>query len=298
VKVTRNTLITPCRVLAVSGVWFVRKLALVALVVVLVLLTAIQSVYSSYRKSHDIPVKANLYILDASIEVSYLGNYGVLALYLAPEGGYAYGVAVLKDPDEPLPHIYAIAGGQSAWYSAGFLNTNLLRFRIVLDYSESKLVAVLDSTVKEFKLGFTPQVKKLYISVFNATSRAADTPAVTIKLVEVRAFNKTLSELGASVLDLNTTVNGGVLVLSIRDLKTGVAPVPATTTLATETASTPTAELPETPEEKPQPPTQDYTTPALITVLAFAVIAVAAIIDYIITKRAERSRSAAGSPGP
>jgi len=261
----------------------VRKLALIALVVVLVLPTAIQPVHSSYRKSYDIPVKASLYILDATIEVSYLGDYGVFALYLAPEGGYAYGIAVLKDPEEPLPRIYAIAGGQSAWYSVGFLNTSLLRLRIILDYSESKLVAVLDNTVREFKLDFTPQVKRLYISVFNATSRAADTPDVAIKLLEVRAFNKTLSELGANLLSLNTTVSGGILVFSTKNL---------------EATTTPVTELPGVTEEKPQPPVRDYATLALIAALVFAVAAVAAITAYLITKRAERSRSVAGSPGP
>jgi len=261
----------------------VRERALTALVVLVVLLTSAQLVHGSFRKSYDIPVKASLYILDATIEVSYMGDYGVLALYLAPEGGYAYGIAVLKDPGEPRPHIYVIAGGQSAWYSAGFLNTSLLRFRIILDYNESKLVAVLDNTVREFKLGFTPQVKKLYISVFNATSRAADTPNVAIKLLEVRAFNKTLSELGAGVLNLNTTVSGGVLVFSTRNLEVTAIPV---------------TELPGAPEEKPQPPTQNYATLALIAALVFAVVAVAAVTAYIITKRAESTRSAAGSPGP
>jgi len=261
----------------------VRKPSLAALVVLVVLLTAIQPVYGSYRESRDILVKASLYILDATVEVRYLGDYGVIALYLAPEGGYAYGIAVLKNPDEPRPHIYAIAGGQSAWYSIGFLNTSLLRFRIILDYNESKLVAVLDNTVRDFKLGFTPQVKKLYISVFNATSRAVDIPAVTIKLLEVHAFNKTLSELSVNALDLNTTVSGGVLVFSTQNL---------------EATTTPVTEPPRTPEEEPQPPKQDYTTLALITALALAVIAVAAITAYMVTKRAESTRSAAGSPGP
>lgn len=185
-------------------------------IVFLIILIIISSivVYSAYREKYSLDVKGYTYILDLKIDIISLKDYGVISIYLASEGGFAYGITVLKDPDEKYPHLYVMAGDQGKWFDAGYINISVLRFRIIFDRNTSKTVFISYSYNSTFNLDFTPMIKKLYISVFNITGRRADYPSIYIDFIRVYVYNESLNELNNTIYDLNKTLNK-TLVLEI-----------------------------------------------------------------------------------
>ena len=185
-----------------------RKSLATLILILLFISTQSLIVSSAYRRNYEIPVKGNVYVLDVKLMIENIGDYGVISVYLAPEGGYAYGFTILKDPDENFSRVYIMAGSQNKWFDAGILNYDIIRLRLVVDKNSSKMIVLSYSYNNTFSLNFTPTIKRLYISVFNITSRASDYPSVYIEFLKIYVANTTLDKLNNTLLyNLNSSLD-------------------------------------------------------------------------------------------
>ncbi len=189
---------------------------LIATILLSTLLAPIM-VESAFRKQYDIEVKGNTYILDLYMVLEKLDEYGVVSIYLMPEGGYAYGLTILKDPDEPSPHIYLMLGLQHQWFDLGLLNTTMIRFRLIIDRNSSKALLVMQDSSRVYSnLSKIPVLEKLHISDFNITGRDKDYPSIYISFLHVYVSNKTIDELEDIAKDLTKSFNE-TIALSLED---------------------------------------------------------------------------------
>jgi len=231
-------------------------------------------VYSAYRKNYEVEVKGNTYILDLKLNIINIGDYGVVSIYLAPEGGYAYGLTILKDPDEKHPHMYVMVGGQKDWFDAGLLNTTVIRFRLIYDYNSSKAVIISYNYNHTFNLSFTPFIKRLYVSVFNLTSRAADYPSIYIEFLKVYVYNETIDKLNKTVYELNKELKG-TPVLELRDYGINYQPIMGTNAVSTESNGF-----------------DNF----ILLVMIVAIVAISLVLIILIVNYMGKTRR--GSPGP
>ncbi len=182
--------------------------ALSLLLIIALILSSIP-VKTAYRRTYSLKASGKTYILDLRIILENIGDYGVISIYLRPEGTYAYGFTLLKDPDEKYPHLYLMLGLQDKWFDLGLWNKTYIRLRLVIDTNSSKALLVLfEQGSREYNLTYVPKLKQLYLSVFNITGRNADYPSIYISKLKVIVTNNTLNDIINVVKDLNREVNG------------------------------------------------------------------------------------------
>jgi len=271
-----------------------RAVGLTLLILTLLLLSTAHAVSAPFRRDYSIEVSGNLYILDLEIRVRELGDYGVISIYLAPEGVYAYGVTVLKHPDEPKPHIYVMVGGQAMWFDAGFLEEDTLRFRIAVDRNLSRALAITPWFSRTYDLDFTPSIKRLSINVFNVTEREAPAPSLLVVFARVFVLNNTLTELTDQLYNLSSQVSTAAA-LSIENLEIGYTteakqqtPAPVETPHSTYTPRSVTSPETTTPPAR-------RVAGAEATAVITALLIVGAAASLLIVAAYKRRR---GSPGP
>ncbi|MET1160802.1 MAG: hypothetical protein ABWW65_07570 [Thermoprotei archaeon] len=261
--------------------------------------------YTAYREEYRFYEKGTLYVLDAYMSINYIGDYGVISAYLKPEGVYGYGFTLLKDPDEPLPHLYVMLGTQNEWYSLGLLNDSTIRFRLVIDTTTKYALVIYRTspdnyTSREYRLSEIPSLKSLYLAVFNITGRSHEYPVVRISYIHVFVSNKTLEEVEQEVRNMTLTDLPGSLALSVENLSIGIAT--STTRTTTETietittarsTTTPQTEIAtSSPEIEPIEPVVTTETTYVVYIVIGATITLLVIV-FLLKRRAER-----GSPGP
>jgi hypothetical protein len=153
------------------------------LLLTLVLLTQMvfPVTHSAYRWGYRINGKGSMYILESNITIENIGNYGVIAEYLRPEGVYAYGIMIAKDPDKEYPDIYVILGTQDHFFHLGVLKNMSFNYKLFIDLNKSKAILVYSNcSTREYKIQGHPLIKALYLSIFNITGRTSDYPRVSI----------------------------------------------------------------------------------------------------------------------
>jgi len=160
------------------------------LIIVLVLNASINE--SAFRKTYDIQPEGKIYILEFEASILTIGDYGVFSIFLSSDGGFTYGVTILKHPDEETTHLYIMAGSQDQWYDGGLFNLDNIKFRIILNFENNTMLVYSNIYNGIFNLTYTPLIKKLYISVFNVTSRKADHPHINIRELKVYVLNNTI----------------------------------------------------------------------------------------------------------
>ena len=180
------------------------KTTLFIVLITISILASFPLVDSAYRKAFKIEEVGRTYILDFNFIVEDIGDYGVITVYMRPDGGYAYGLAIMKDPDEPKPHIYLIMGLQHQWYDLGLLNTSFVRGRIVVDTNSTLARVILPNYNKTFNLSYIPKPNTLYIALFNSTSREEDYPEIYIDHINVYVVNESLDQIKGLIGDLSS----------------------------------------------------------------------------------------------
>ncbi len=163
------------------------------IIVIVFILSSVYVAYSAYREVYDLRYTGSLYVLDLNITLEEINNYGVVSMYLRPHGVYAYGVSILKDPDEDKPHLYLMIGPQDKWYDLGLIGYNL-SLRIVFDLNSSKAVVYYNGQILRYKLSSIRGVNKLYIASFNITGRMYEYPRISLNRVVVWSANYTLND--------------------------------------------------------------------------------------------------------
>jgi len=171
------------------------RVVISVLIIALVLNTSINQ--SAFRKTYDIQPEGKMYILEFEARIIMISDYGVFSLYLSSDGGYCYGITILKHPDEETTHLYLMTGSQDQWRDGGLFNIDNVKFRIILNLENNTMLVYSNIYNGTFNLTYTPLIKKLYISAFNVTSRKADHPNIIIRELRVYVLNDTV---------VNTTV--------------------------------------------------------------------------------------------
>jgi hypothetical protein len=157
------------------------KLLVLSLITILFPQMIFPITHSAYRWSYRINGRGSMYILESNITIEKIGNYGVIAEYLKPEGVYAYGVVIMKDPDSKYPDIYVVLGTQDHWFHLGILKDPSFNYRLFIDLNRSRAIIVYDNcSMREYGIQGHPLIKTLYLSIFNITGRASDYPKVII----------------------------------------------------------------------------------------------------------------------
>lgn len=211
-----------------------KKAGFLALVILVTLLMAITA-SATYNETYDINASGNSYFLLVSINVREIRDYGVFAVYMTPQGVYAYGLLILKDPDEEKPHLYLMLGTQDKWYDLGYLENSNIYFVLGVDFSENKSAVILGHTLKWYNLtkgAIKPS--KIMVSYTNITGRKSPIPDIIIKRLEVYVTNKTVGQLIDVFTNETSPINSPYLVLAVN-----ANPImPPTTTTATTTVKT------------------------------------------------------------
>ncbi|ABN70585.1 hypothetical protein Smar_1496 [Staphylothermus marinus F1] len=190
-----------------------RKHVLKYMILVFILLLIISQsthVFSAYREEYSIKEQGNLYFLDVNINIYRIGNYGVISIYLKPDGVYAYGITVLKDPDKEAYSMYLMLGTQNEWYYLGDSDEPNLKFRLFIDVNISRAVVVYDNcSIREYNLSYIPKLKELYVSSFNITGKQADYPRFIINSLKAGVLNTSINDLKDyyCIPDINTILN-------------------------------------------------------------------------------------------
>jgi len=197
-----------------------RRIVVFTLIIALLLNASINE--SAFRKIYDIQPEGKIYILEFETHIITISDYGVFSLYLSSDGGYCYGVTILKHPDEKTTHLYLMTGSQDQWYDGGLFNLNNVKFRIILDLENKTMLVYSNIYNGTFNLTYTPLIKKLYISAFNITSRKADYPHINIRELKVYVLNDTV--VNTTVLkDLSINLGkeyGNNIVLNLTNIDT------------------------------------------------------------------------------
>jgi len=257
----------------------------IALTVLALALASVQS-YSFFRHEYALTARGSTYVLDVLVSINYIGNYGVVSVYLKPEGVYAYGFTILKDPDEPKPHLYLMLGPQNAWYDMGLLNESTIRMRLAIDSSNNTALIVADDKVQHYTLQYAPSITSLYLSVFNITGSEASYPQIDIEFIRIYATNSSLGEIEDIVKDLKSA-ELGLLALSIENKVIE----PPRKTSPTPTTTSPTEKPTPTTPVSPQLPaiTPEDTMFVVVLVIALSALIAVVLVAYLWGR---------GSPGP
>ncbi len=213
------------------------------LIILLVLITAITT-SATYNEVYRINASGESYFLRVQIDVKEIGDYGVFAVYMTPQGVYAYGLLVLKDPDEEKPHLYLMLGTQDKWYDLGYLKTNSIYFVLGVDFTENKSAVILDDTIKWYNLTKDAiKPSQIMVSYTNITGRRSPVPDIVIERLEVFVSNKTVEQLINIFANKSSSINSPYLVLAVN---TNPIKPPTTTTSTTTTTTRTTTQMKET----------------------------------------------------
>ncbi len=187
------------------------KVIPVVLIASIVLSLYAYPVSAAYRREYSLKGRGTLYVMDLVLIIEDISNYGVISIYLRPDGVYAYGLTIMKDPDEEYPHMYLMLGAQDKWFNLGFLRGDAINMRLVVDLNSSQAVLFYNNSFRKYNISSVKNFEELYISSFNITGRASDYPRMNIRELKVWIANYTLNnslidELGN--LELNLTEKG------------------------------------------------------------------------------------------
>ncbi|WP_245521816.1 hypothetical protein [Staphylothermus hellenicus] len=235
------------------------KYTILTLILLLIFSQSIH-VFSAYREEYPVKGQGNLYLLDVDINIYRIGNYGVISIYLKPDGVYAYGITVLKDPDREAYSLYLMLGTQNEWYYLGDSDEPNLKFRLFIDVNSSRAVVVYDNClIREYNLSHIPKLKKLYVSSFNITGRQADYPRFIINSLKASVLNISINNLGEYYCtpDISTLLNKS----------TGTPAIISVTNTTRQTINTTTTSI----ERKPILNTW-YILIIIVLILAFPII--------------------------
>ncbi len=261
-----------------------------AIIMLLLVLIAPASSIAAYRKSYRFEESYSAYILVFNAVIVKFGNYGVFTIYLKPDGIYAYGLALMKDPDEECIHAYLLAGAQDRWFDLGFASSSNISFTMVLDTVNKFLIARFNNHSIQVNLSFSPLILELYTASLNITGRSSDYPLLNITRLYVFAGNIPIAKYPGLRLDkpVYTAWKLGLkTLLNITHRETI---------------------LEQSPTQTPNPKSRGGRTPGYTGLILYlilpAVITILSItlIIYILYQRKQkygaRELLGAGSPGP
>ena len=129
-----------------------------------------------------------LYI-DAVLE--HIGSYEYVMIYLSTRGIYAYGYAVIKDPDKP-PTLYLVAGSQNSWYTLRTLDQNTsLQLALLIDTANGTVETWNNTGTARIEKNTTINITGLTIAL---GSIPGDTePRIKIRRLIVAATNNNIT---------------------------------------------------------------------------------------------------------
>lgn len=130
-------------------------------------------------------------LLIASIRVAEFHNYSYfyIALDSLDRGIYSYGFIVLKDPEKSHPTIYLIHS-PSNWIDIGFVTSNELELRLLIDRVENKVYYVALDTKGEINIEGVGRVFGISV-ISDSISKDIPKPKVFLERVEVAGCNNT-----------------------------------------------------------------------------------------------------------
>lgn len=253
--------------------------------VILVLLFVTVSASASYNETYNINMSGDSYFLVVSIDVREIRDYGVFAVYMAPMGIYAYGLLVLKDPDEEKPHLYLMLGTQDKWYDLGYLDNRNIYFALGVDFTENKSAVILDNTLKWYNLSENAiRPNRVIVSYTNITGRKSPIPDIVIRKLEVYVANKTVRQLIHIFVNKTSPINSPHLFLAV-----DTDPIiPLTTTTATSTIEKTTNT--STKEATALPSTMtDYSFAFLLALIGVFILVIIIFVLLVNTNRTRRT---------
>jgi len=264
----------------------VEKILGTVIILFLIVLSTASSTYAVYRKTYPITRSGSLYIIELNITINKIGDYGVFTTYIKPEGVYAYGIIMMKNPNDKYPVAYIMAGTQNNWYYYGEISSKKLYLRIFIDFNSSKILVVDKDCIKrEYKINYKPMIKYLYISNFNITGKKYPQPDIDIDQLRVYVSNRTINNLSNNICAPELGL--GTLVINISHTPT------KTTTTSLTTTQTPTGTTSTTTQ---QTTTKTITSPQKMKenmiFLIFLMTLIGAIIIGLLLIHRKRS------PGP
>lgn len=167
----------------------------------------IEPAFSAFRTILDIDFYASTYVIEVYLDVEHIDDYGVVSIHATTNGVYAYGFLILKDPGEEEPHLYIIAGLQNETFDASLLKDRVFRARLALSIVEGLVMVSINDRVLRIRSKI-PEIglKKVYLSVFNATGREYDYPSIYIHSVKIYGCNQTLESLQYSLTRFNESI--------------------------------------------------------------------------------------------
>jgi len=218
----------------------VEKILGTVIILFLIVLSTASSTYAVYRKTYPITRSGSLYVIELNITINKIGDYGVFTTYIKPEGVYAYGIIMMKNPNDKYPVAYIMAGTQNNWYYYREISSKKLYLRIFIDFNSSKILVVDRNCIKrEYKINYKPMIKYLYISNFNITGKKYPQPDIDINQLRVYVSNKTINNISNNICAPELGL--GTLVINISHTPTKTTTTSSTTTQSpTETTSTST----------------------------------------------------------
>lgn len=213
-----------------------------ALVILVSLFVAV-SASAMYNETYNINVSGSSYFLVVLIDVREIRDYGVFAVYMAPRGIYAYGLLILKDPDEEKPRLYLMLGTQDKWYDLGYLENRDIYFVLGVDFTENKSAVILSDTLKWYNLSENAiRPNRVIVSYTNITGRKGPIPDIVIRRLEVYVANKTVRQLIHIFVNKTSPINSPHLILVV-DTNPIIPPTTTTATAKIEKmTNTPTKE--------------------------------------------------------
>ncbi|MEM1554975.1 MAG: hypothetical protein QXM54_00345 [Desulfurococcaceae archaeon] len=173
----------------------------------LIMLLFAEQIYSAFRTVFDIHFYASTYVIEVELVLKYIDNYGVVSIHASTNGVYAYGFLILKDPDEEEPHLYIYAGLQNETFNASLLKDKVFRARLAVSIEEDLVMVFLNQQVYRLH-SRTPKygLKKIYLSVFNATGREYDYPSIYISSIRIYGCNQTVESLYSVLIDFDKSI--------------------------------------------------------------------------------------------
>ena len=209
-----------------------------------------------------------------------MDDYGVFTTYIKPEGVYAYGIMIIKDPNYEHPIAYIMAGAQNQWFHYTNITDNRLYLRIFIDFNSSKILVIdEDCKTKEYKINDKPMIKQLYIASFNVTGKTHPQPDISINKLRLYVSNHTINELINNICAPKLGLGKPVLDISHTQTETTT-----TTTSQTSTETTTTTQKTTTTTSIQQTIPNEF----FLAILVIGVI----LIGVLLLTRKKRS------PGP
>ncbi len=223
----------------------------IMMILFLILLSTTSSTYAVFRKTYPITRSGSLYVIELNITINKIGDYGVFTTYIKPEGVYAYGIIMMKNPNDKYPVAYVMAGTQNEWYYYGEITSGKLYLRILIDFNSSKILVVDQNCVKkEYKINYRPIIKYLYISSFNITGKKYPQPDIEIEQLRVYVSNKTINDLSNNTCAPELSLGTPVIIISHTPTATTIfttttQPYTETTTTTRQTTTSTTIHSPQ-----------------------------------------------------